>query len=198
MSNRDTKNKEIRKRRKSFHKVWEAICANLYSVLYDSARYKMHKHTYRGFTITPDDLVQATVSRVLWYCPEPSRIKNKRAYLLQILKTIWCDILRIEMEVNMTSVDDDSNEGSPAFEVADPSIDIHQMLEQKELIDVIRTDPGPLTDREAKLFKLFLKGMECDDIANLMGEDVRIIRYDLNAVRTKVIKRFQKRFGAKS
>lgn len=195
MSDRDTKKNEIRERCKLFHHIWEPICTSFYAALLTAAQYLLHHHTYRGFTYTADDLANAAVIRVLRYCPDPSLIENKRAYLLKILKMTWYDLLRMEMEVNMVSVDESENESS-ALQLPDLSPGIQGVLERKELIQTIKNDPGPLTSRETTMFKLFLEDKDCYEISEIMDEDVRIIRHDLNKLRTKIVQRFKKRFGA--
>jgi DNA-binding CsgD family transcriptional regulator len=71
--------------------------------------------------------------------------------------------------------------------------DVLRILENDELKAELRANQGPLTPREKQLLELHLEGYKCDEIADRLNEDVRLIRADLNAVRNKVHQRIKRR-----
>ena len=72
--------------------------------------------------------------------------------------------------------------------MAEPAIDPDalRILENNELRAEMRANQGPLTSRENLLLRSYLEGYTCKEIAIKWNEDVRRVRSDLNAVRTKV------------
>jgi DNA-binding CsgD family transcriptional regulator len=112
----------------------------------------------------------------------------------EVLNEIKWFLVRKEKDLENVDTSDNEIVESQAIDSPDVSPEIQRILERRDLIAIIRTDLGPLTKREAELFKVFLKDHDCKEIAEIMNEDVRIVTYELNNLRTKIISRFQRRF----
>lgn len=52
--------------------------------------------------------------------------------------------------------------------------------------------PGPWTTREKELIKLYLEGYKCEEIADKLNEDARLVRVDLNAAKSKLHQRIKR------
>lgn len=145
-----------------------------------------------------DDLIQETFYRALLYSKNPQEIKNPLGYLLRIMRNVHFSKWRKE-SANMVSLDELlSQEGEERrTKFVEPAVepDVQRILENKELMAQFSVMRGPLNAREERLLELYLDGYSCDEIAKQLGEDVRAIRSDLNAVRTKVRARIRRALG---
>jgi RNA polymerase sigma factor (sigma-70 family) len=139
-----------------------------------------------------EDLMQETFCRALNYPRNPEEITNPLGYLLCVMRNAWSDKRVKEHTGNTDSLDELLNSDRPR--AAEPAIqsDVQRILENEELMAEMKVKQGPLTSRENLLLKLHLEGFKCKEIAARLNEDVRLIRSDLNAVRTKVRYRIQK------
>lgn len=144
----------------------------------------------KGSTYDADDLVQETICRALLYSTNYKEINNPLGYLLRVMRNIWFTKRRKEKFALMVSLDELLNqEGEERrAKIVEPAMDpvAQRILEHEELKEQFSAMRGPLTEREDLLLGLYLEGYSCNDIAERLGEDVRLIRSDLNAVRTKV------------
>ena len=142
-----------------------------------------------GRTYDAEDLVQETACRALSCSKEPCEIMNPAGYLLRIMRNIWIDKWAGENSANMESLEKLLDAGRhPAVEPV-----VEQSLESRELQDEMSVRGGPLTPRESLLLELHLRGYNCKEIAERLGENVRLTRSDLNAVKSKVRYRLTKR-----
>lgn len=133
-----------------------------------------------------EDLMQETIYRALLYSRDPATIKSPLHYLLHMMRNVWTDKRVKENTAHTESLDDIlSNE---VLHKKLPTIEpeVLSILENEELKDQIMLNMGPLTSREKLLLNLHLQGYNSSEIASQLNEDVRLIRYDLNAVRSKV------------
>jgi DNA-directed RNA polymerase specialized sigma24 family protein len=108
-----------------------------------------------------------------------------------IMRNLWIDKYRSEHLLEVESLDAMSNADS--LSTVEPQV--HDMLENEELLNTLRINQGPLTLREQQLLIRHLQGYSCSEIAEEMSEDVRLTRCDLNAVKAKVRYRLMKRKG---
>ncbi len=144
-----------------------------------------------GRSYDADDLVQETVCRALTYSENPENIKNTLGYLLRMMRNIWITKWRTENKANTESLDElQSKKALKNHPTVEP--DVFRILENQEFTLKLETLPGPLTTREKELLGLYLKGHTCKEIADILNEDVRLTRYDLNAVKSKVRQRIKK------
>lgn len=139
-----------------------------------------------------EDLMQETFCRALIYPRNPEEISNPLGYLLRIMRNAWRDKWVKENAAVTDSLDELLNRDGPR--AAEPAIesDIQRILENEELMAEMKVKQGPLTSREKLLLKLHLEGFKCKEIAARLSEDVRLVRSDLNAVRTKIRYRIRK------
>jgi RNA polymerase sigma factor (sigma-70 family) len=165
---------------------WEKAC--------EDSKKTLHTYAFKlanGRIYDVEDLVQETYCHALTSSGNPAKIKNPLAYLLRIMHNIWVDKWKKENTANMESLNglrsSEAEEGGRAKAV-EPAIesDVLRILENKELQAEMRRKQGTLTPRETYLLELHLKKYKCKDIATMLGEDVRLVRSDLNAVRAKV------------
>ncbi|HEX5733539.1 MAG TPA: RNA polymerase sigma factor [Blastocatellia bacterium] len=143
-----------------------------------------------GRSYDADDLVQETVCRALTYSEDPKGISNPLGYLLRSMRNIWITKWRSEHLMNTESLDE--LQGKKALK-NHPTVepDVFRILENEEFAVKLKTLPGPLTAREKGLLKLHLEGYTCIEMSDILQEDVRVTRYDLNAVKSKVRQRIK-------
>lgn len=139
-----------------------------------------------------EDLMQETFCRALIYPSDPEEIGNPLGYLLRVMRNVWRDKWVKEQTEITDSLDDLLENGR--VRSAEPVVesDIQRILENEELMAKMEVKQGPLNSREKLLLKLHLEGFKCNEIAARLNEDVRLVRSDLNAVRTKVRYRLRK------
>jgi RNA polymerase sigma factor (sigma-70 family) len=142
-----------------------------------------------------EDLMQETVCRILMHPQNPVKVRNPSGYLLCIMRNIWITKWRKEGAAKLESLDEllskatEENQHRSVAPAVEP--DTLRILENNELKAKLRAMQGLLKPREKRLLSLYLDGYKHDEIAAVLGEDVRVIRSDLNAVRAKVSQRLR-------
>ena len=185
-------NKDDSNNSRSQHRpFWEKTCEKLHQRLTAKALWLANGRSYDA-----EDLVQETVLRALTYLRNPNDITNALGYLLSIMRNIWITRWHKEGTANTVSLDELlSNEAQQnQRRSVEPAVepDVLQFLENNERKAEMRAKQGKLTPREKLLLKLYLECYNCKEIADKLHEDVRLVRSDLNAVRTKVRSRLIK------
>ncbi len=167
------------------HLFWAKTCEDFMQSLMVCAL-----RLVKGRAYDAEDLVQETVCRVLAYSRTPEEIKNPRGYLLRIMRNAWIDKWAKEQTANTDSLEalQDANalKNHPTVEP-----EVLRILENEELAESLRPLPRRLTQREELLFRLYREGYNDKEIADMLNEDVRLIRSNLNVVRTKVRQRLK-------
>lgn len=166
-------------RREQYRPFWEAVCVEFYLRLISKAR-----RLTNGKTHDAEDLAQETVFRVLHYSPNPDKIKNHLNYILRAMRHAWMDKWRHDQAAKTDSFEELEETKRLNHPAVEP--DVLRILENKELLKLLKDNHGPLTNREMFLLTKHLEGYDCAEIAAMLGEDERIVRADLNAVRAKV------------
>jgi RNA polymerase sigma factor (sigma-70 family) len=135
-----------------------------------------------GRAYDAEDLVQETACRALIYARNPAEIRNPLSYLLRMMRNVWTDKWARENVANTESLDDLLSTGR------DPVVEpvVQRILESMELQEEMGARQGPLNAREKLLLELHMKGYKTKEIAAELGENVRLTRSDLNAVKAKV------------
>lgn len=144
-----------------------------------------------GRSYDADDLVQETVLHALNCSKDPGEVKNHLGYLLRIMRNIWITTWHKEGTAIKESLDEPQDtkvlKNQPTV-----APEVFRILRNEELAEAMRVILGTLAPREKSLLKLYLQGYKCKEIAEIVNEDVRLTRSDLNAVRTKVQQRIKK------
>lgn len=137
-----------------------------------------------------DDLVMETVCRALIYSRNPEGIRNPLGYLLRIMRNTWITKRHTENTANTESLEElQSNRALKNHPTAEP--DVFRVLENEEFEFKLRNLPGSLTTREKELLTLYLRGYTVKEIADILNEDVRVMRSDLKKVKSKVRSRLR-------
>jgi RNA polymerase sigma factor (sigma-70 family) len=145
-----------------------------------------------GRSYDADDLVQETVLHALNCSKDPTEVKKPVGYLLRIMRNIWITKWHDEHTANTESLDELQDlKATKNHPTEDPLV--FRILENQEFAEAMRVILISLNPREKSLLKLYLQGYKCDEIAQIMIEDVRVTRSDLNAVRTKVQQRIKRK-----
>jgi RNA polymerase sigma factor (sigma-70 family) len=129
-----------------------------------------------------EDVVSEAFLRVIHYVKNPEAIANLPGYLWITVKRVFIAKRRKEHSAQMESLDDLLSAGQ--HPTVEPQV--LRILENEELLNALSANKGPLTSREEQLLTLHLQGLSCDEIATVLGEDVRLTSVDLNAVKAKV------------
>lgn len=159
---------------------WIAICEKYVLIMIAYARKLVNGREYDA-----EDLVQETRCRALAASKNPDDVKKTPlAYLLGIMRNAWIDKFKRENTANMESIEHSPGSSKQKRLAVEPAFP--HLLESTEAKEKMLPSVGPLTPRETTLLKLYLLKKKCDEIANMLGEDVNTTRYDLNAVRAKV------------
>jgi len=154
----------------------------------------------RAQTLTRDrveaqDLVQDTIVRCLAYAPDPDRINEPRNFLIKIMYNVWLDRCRLRHRENqMLRLDDWETTELLEIELA-VKVDFWRRLESEELLKTLRDEQRRLSDRENLLLDLHFQGWTNQEIANSLGEDIRVIRINVNAVMAKLRYRLRNKKG---
>ena len=86
----------------------------------------------------------------------------------------------------MQSIDDQDNNKALLIELPSIEPNVQRNLENKEFEKEIQIVAGPLNSRESEIFGLYLEGYSCKEIAAQLGDNPKLITFELNAVRAKV------------
>lgn len=150
--------------------------------------YARHRLT-RGNWTEAEDVVSEAFLRVMRYSERPEEITNVLSYLLKMVQHIFRDRWRAENVQRKESLDDLVGMGR------DPAVEpeVFRVLESEELRAEMMVSRGPLSSREKLLLTLHLQGYTADEIASRLGENIRMTRSDLNALRAKVRYRLMKK-----
>ncbi len=161
------------------HAVWAQTCEDHYPRLLSYSRW-LTKDTDEA-----SGIVHNAVCKILNLTPAPETIEDKVNYLLRSVRNAWIDWLREKKRVTTISLDDPDNEELRAQLVA-PEEDIMIKLDNEAYRRALMIELRRLNKRERLLLKLFLYGYSCQEISDRLDSNVRLISYELNALRTKV------------
>jgi RNA polymerase sigma factor (sigma-70 family) len=155
---------------------------------------KLHRYACRlsdGDGTEADDLLQELALRILRALPEPAQVECPQAYLMTTLKRLNFTKWSRQRNIKTESLEDEKGKVKQGIPNVEP--DAPRLLDNQDLWETLFKLGGPFTDRENKLLKLHLKAYEATEIAELLNEDVRIIRADLNAIKAKIRYRLKSR-----
>jgi RNA polymerase sigma factor (sigma-70 family) len=167
-----------------YRAVWLQACEDNYP------RLRSYAWRLAGSGDVADDIANETVVKILRLLPNPEAIRNKLNYLLRSVHNTWVDWVKEKSQLKTISIDDPDNTEVHAMAAPERDADIDAKNEALRL--AVRIEMRRLTQRERDVLKLFLEGFTCDEIGTQLGEDSRVISYELNAVRTKVRYRLKK------
>lgn len=174
------KYEEREKKRSLYAPKWEEIFVGLQAQLTAFAMGYTKDNNYAA-----EDLVQDTICRVIRYSPDPAKIKNPAAYLARTLRSLWIDHWKKLRGLRMQSIDDETDT-ILRNEIPSVEPDVLRHLENEELRKDLRIVSGNLKPLEKEVFKLFLEGYDCEEIAKILDKDQYLVSYVLNAVRAKI------------
>lgn len=192
MTKLEEKKKEIARRQQLFRPYWNIVFDPPDRRLFYAAMLFTKNNSWDA-----EDMVQGIVCRMLHYCPDPAGVKDVLSYVIGSMRLGMLSEIGRKAGIREMSIDHEEDGESSTAELPDLTPDVLSTLQSRELIDIIKADPGPMTDLEGKIFRLFLLDLKCSEIAKALNLDQRIVRYELNNLRTKIIQRFQKRFMVK-
>jgi len=164
-----------------FRTLWVQVYEDFYSRLNNAAH-----RLANGNLSDAEDLMQETIYRALLYPRDPATVENPLSYLLRIMRNAWRDKWVKENTAHTDSLDDILSNEALSKKLPTIELEVLSILENEELQDQMMRNIGRLTSRERLLLDLHLQGYNSSEIASQLNEDVRLIRYDLNAVRSKV------------
>lgn len=146
----------------------------------------------KGNVADAEDVASEAFCRLMRYLPHPEAIDNITGYLWAAAKNVWFDRFKKVDPDSFVSFDDLNNEPMSLPVQAT----VQQTLEDEEsrrvLKDKVLKAPGKLLPREKQLLKLRFEGKDCQETADFLGEDVRIIKYEMNALKAKLSYRIKK------
>lgn len=176
MKNEDERNNN----REKYGPFWEAIFLNSRRSLTGQAM-----RLTDGESFEAEDLVQDTFVRIFYYSPDPGRIANPEGYLKRTLRNLWNDKLRTFLEMKIQSIDEEDNEAL-LNQLPPVQPEVMKLLDNELFQERLRIAQNGLKPQEKTIFKLFLKGYKCNEIAAKINEDVYKVKFMLNAVRAKI------------
>jgi RNA polymerase sigma factor (sigma-70 family) len=164
---------------------WQKAYENNFTPLCSKASCRLTK----GNKAEAEDVVSEAFLRAIRYVKNPEAIKNLFGYLWTTARRVYLAKLDKEHTAQTQSLDD--MEGDTLHPSVEP--EVMRILENKELEEKIRAKHGPLTPREKLLLEWYLEGYTCNEMAERLGEDKRLVRADLNALKAKVRYRLHRR-----
>lgn len=179
--------------------VWSQICLDYYQPAIAFARRRMG-NTDDAFVIVQDSAV-----RLLRLLPDFSLIDDQYNYWIKIVDNRCTDVSTEKAKYAARTVslvtphfDDDDNELlplDPPDRGRDPEMDAEINEKTAILLRELEFHCADLTERERALAKLHFEGDNNEQIASAWGEDVKIIRVDMNAILVKIRCRLKPRRG---
>ena len=149
-----------------------------------------------------EDLVQDAWVNVLIRRPDVEGLEKPESSVLKAVQNVCFDRynrrsrLRAENTVYLDAQKADEDE-RPMMELPDPrrgpEMDAEIKIDNERLLRILAAHCRDLTKRERDLLALHLQGYTNEEIASAWGEDVKVIRTDMNAVLAKVRYRLQHR-----
>src|SRR5947209_3649261 len=164
----------------SYHYFWVQACEENYPRLLSYAL-RLARNAERAPGIVHD-----AVCKILSLAPNPANIRNTPlSYLMGAVHNAWVDRLKKEKRIKATSLDDPDN--NEVQKIAAPERDISIELDNETYRRELNPRLARIRDpRKKRIYELYLKGYSCQEIADALNEDVRVIRSDLNVVRNGV------------
>jgi RNA polymerase sigma factor (sigma-70 family) len=169
---------------------WARFCTNHYQPGVDFARWRV------GNIDEAREVVHDSVVRVLRLLPDPDRIGDQKNYWLKIIQNRCYELLRKRnaeaartISRDAPSMNDDGEEMLPLDPVdpsRDPELNLLVNEENELLLKALEMHSADFTEREKALLALRFAGYTNAEIAGLWGEDVKVIRTDVNAVMAKL------------
>lgn len=151
-----------------------------------------------------EDIVVAAAVKLLNVLPDHRRINSRyrRNYWFRVVVNQTRDHLRehgkeAAMFIQLDAPLNENEDGEEQYlQVPDPCSNPEEILEMKEEAESLRarfeSRRGKLTEREQALLKLGCEGLTNDEIAVELGENVKVIRVEINALKSKLRYRLQK------
>lgn len=179
--------------------VWEQVCTDYYKHALDLVRRRVWN---------PDEaqaVVQDSTVRMLRLLPDPRRIDDRRNYWLKVVHNQCNEQLRRQILAAARTVsldtppgggsgdDDDLPPSDPPDHDRGPAMNAEINEQTEILLRELEFHCSDLSEREVSLLALRLQGLDNEQIANAWGEDVKVIRADMNAVMAKIRYRLQHR-----
>jgi len=181
------------------HDFWAQFCTDYYQPGVDFARWRV------GNIEDAYDVVQDSAERVLRLLPDPDRIGDRKNYWIKIIQHQCYDLLRRrKVEATRTISRDTPSKNADGEEVqppdpADPNRnpEMNALIneENETLLSALEMHCTDLTERESDLLALRSAGYTNAEIASMWGEEVNVIRADVNAVMAKI--RYRLKHGTK-
>lgn len=140
-----------------------------------------------------EDIFQQAILKAL--SVDPNRIEDKINYLLKIVQNLCYDRHKRPWRLapaNAVLLDAQNNEDyeEPFMQLRDPKrgpvIDAEIKEQNANYLRTLAMHSTDLSAREKELLKMRLCGFDNDEIATARGEDVKVIRVEMNAVIAKI------------
>jgi RNA polymerase sigma factor (sigma-70 family) len=173
--------------------VWSQVCADYYQPALNFARRRA------GNLDDASDIVQDCAVRLLRLLPDHKHINDRRNYWLKIVSNLCNEHLtqRRLAAARTVSLDMPPDDDDPvlAFDPPNPGRDPEmnaQINEETErLLTGLESHCHDLTERERAMLALRLQCSSNEQIASAWGEDLKVIRVDMNAILAKIRYRVQ-------
>jgi DNA-directed RNA polymerase specialized sigma24 family protein len=168
--------------------VWSQVCTDYYQLALDFARRRV------GNSDAAFGVVQDSTVRLLRFLPDHKHINDRRNYWFKTVSNLCNDLLTerklaAARTVSLDTPPDDDDVGL-AYEPTDPGRDPEmnaQINEETEiLLAELESHCNDLTKRECALLSLRLQCFSNEQIASAWGEDLNVIRADMNAILAKI------------
>lgn len=176
--------------------VWAQVCTNYYQPALDIARRRV------GNTDDAHDAVQNATLRLLRLLPNPGRISDRKNYFFKTVQNQCNELLRKRINAANRTIsrdtppNDNDNGGLPPETPdsgRDPEVDAKIKEQNERMLNILKSHCADLTPREKQLLIRYLQGYTNAEIAKERGEDVKIIRVEMNALLAKLRYRVQHR-----
>ena len=141
-----------------------------------------------------EDIVQQAVLKVLNI--DPNRIDDKVNYFFKTVQHLCYDRhkrpwrLSPANTVLLDAPHNEDNDQERAMEIEDkkrgPMLDAEIKEQNANYLRTLALNSTDLSAREKELLKMHLCGFDTDEIATAWGEDVKVIRVEMNAVIAKI------------
>jgi RNA polymerase sigma factor (sigma-70 family) len=154
-----------------------AFWEEAYTEHFGSLCTRASKALTRGNSAEAEDAVSEAFLRVMRYAPDPGTIENVVSYLWTIIRRVW-----IAQQIRPAAAQTDRLEDFRRTEIerlasvrVEP--EVLAVLNRQDFLLELKMKLGPMSLEEKALMELFLEGNSLNEIAEILGEDVKRVRF---------------------
>jgi len=130
-----------------------------------------------GNPVEAEDVVSEAFVRVMRYAPDAGAISNVVSYLWTVVRRVWTDEQVRPTTAQTDHLEDFSRAELDRLKSARVDPEVLSVLERNDFLVELKMKLGPISLEENTLLELFVEGNSLAEIAEVLGEDVKRVRF---------------------